>query len=91
MGIPYRGFGLITLVRTTHDTSLLYMATRGRRLKHPSPTLMHGGSTAHYQAGTPCHVALAVISRLPSPHARAMRTLLLSAPPAAVPTIGTVA
>ena len=76
MGIPYRGLGLITLVGTTHDTSLLYVATRGRRVKHPSPTLVHGGSTAHYQAGTTCHTALAVIPRLPSPHTQAMRTLL---------------
>ena len=59
MGIPYRGLGLITLVGTTHDTSLLYAATRGRRVKHPCPTLMHGGSTAHHQAGTTCHIALA--------------------------------
>ena len=61
MGIPYRGLGLLTLVGTTHDTSLLYAATRGRRVKHPCPTLMHGGSTAHHQAGTTCHIALAVI------------------------------
>ena len=27
MGIPYRGLGLITLVGTTHDTSLLYAGT----------------------------------------------------------------
>ena len=66
MGIPYRGLGLITLVGTTHDTSLLYAATRGRRVKHPCPTLMHGGSTAHHQAGTTCHIALAVIRRLPT-------------------------
>ena len=33
MGIPYRGLGLITLVGTTHDTSLWYAATRGRRAK----------------------------------------------------------
>ena len=76
MGIPYRGLGLITLVGTTHDTSLLYVATRGRRVKHPYPTFMHGGSTAHHQAGTTCHTALAVIRRLPSPHTRATRTLL---------------
>ena len=31
MGIPYRGYGLITLVGRTHDTSLLYAVTRGRR------------------------------------------------------------
>ena len=31
--VPYRGLGLITLVRTTHDTSLQYAATRGRRAK----------------------------------------------------------
>ena len=68
MGLPYRGVGLITLVRTTHDTSLSYVATPGRRVKHPSQTLKHGGSTAHHQAGTPCHIAMAVISRLPSPH-----------------------
>ena len=76
MGIPYTGLGLITLVGTTHDTSLLYVATRGRRVKHPSPTLVHGGSTAHDQAGTTCHTALAVMRRLPSPHTQAMRTLL---------------
>ena len=76
MGIPYRGLGLITLVGTTHDTSLLYVATRGRRVKHPSPTLMYMGSTAHHQAGTTCHTMLAVIRRLPSPHTQAMRTLL---------------
>ena len=77
MGIPYRVLGLITLIGTTKDTSLLYVATRGRRVKHPSPTLVHGGSTAHYHAGTTCHIALAVIRRLPSPHTQAMRTLLL--------------
>ena len=77
MGIPYRGFGLITLVGTTHDTSLLYAATRGGRLKHPRPTFMHGDSTAHHQAGTTCHIALAVIHRLPEPHNQAMRALLL--------------
>ena len=71
MGIPYTGLGLITLVGTTHDTSLLYAATRGRRAKHPCPTLMHGGSTAHHQAGTTCHIALAVIRRLPLPHHQA--------------------
>ena len=81
MGIPYRGLGLITLVGTTHDTSLLYVATRGMRVKHPSPTLMHGGSTAHDQAGTTCHIALAVIRRLPLPHTQAMRTLLLRCHP----------
>ena len=81
MGIPYRGLGLITLVGTTHDTSLLYAATRGRRVKHPRPTLMHGGSTAHHQAGTTCHIALAVIRRLPSPHTHAMRALLLMCHP----------
>ena len=32
-GIPYRGLGLITLVGTTHDTSLLYAVTRGRHAK----------------------------------------------------------
>ena len=31
-GIPYRGFGLITLVGTTRDTSLWYAPTRGRRV-----------------------------------------------------------
>ena len=31
MGIPYRGLDLITLVGTSHDTSLLYAATRGQR------------------------------------------------------------
>ena len=77
MGIPYRGLCLITLVGTTHDTSLLYAATRGRRLKHPCLTLMHGGCTAHHQAGTTCHIALAVIRRLPIPHNQAMRALLL--------------
>ena len=77
MGIPYRGLGLITLVRTTHDTSLLYAATQGRRVKHPCPTLMHGGSTAHHQAGTTCHIALAVIRRLPLPHNQAVKALLL--------------
>ena len=30
MGIPYRGLGLITLVGTTHDTSLLYAGLRGQ-------------------------------------------------------------
>ena len=77
MGIRYRGLGLITLVGTTHDTSLLYVATRGRRVKHPRPTLMYGGSTAYHQAGTTCHIALAVIRRLPVPHNHAMRALLL--------------
>ena len=77
MGIPYRGLGLITLVGTTHDTSLLYAATRGRRVKHPCPTLMHGGSTAHHQAGRTCHIALAVIRRLPGSHNQAMKALLL--------------
>ena len=81
MGIPYRGLGLITLVGTTHDTSLLYVATRGRRVKHPCPTLMHGGSTAHHQAGTTYHIALAVIRRLPLPHTQAMRALLLRCHP----------
>ena len=76
MGIPYRGSGLITLVWTTHDTSLMYVATRGRQVKHPSPTLVHGGSTSHYQAGTTCQTVLAVIRRLPSPHTQAMRILL---------------
>ena len=76
MGIPYRGLRLITLVGTTHNTSLLYVATRGRRAKSPSPILVHGGSTAHHQAGTTCHTALAAIRRLPSPHTQAMRTLL---------------
>ena len=81
MGIPYRGFGLIILVGTTHDTSPLYVATRGRRVKHPCPTLMHGGCTAHHQAGTTCHIALAVIRRLPLPHNQAMRALLLRCHP----------
>ena len=76
MGIPYRGLGLIPLVGTTHDTSVLYAATRGRRLRHLSPTLVHGGSTAHRQAGTTCHTALAVIRRLPSARTQAIRTLL---------------
>ena len=80
-GIAYRGLGLITLVGTTHDTSLLYAATRGRRVKHPCPTLMHGGRTAHHQAGTTCHIALAVILRLPVPHNQAMRALLLTRHP----------
>ena len=74
--IPYRGFGLIILVGTIHDTSLLYVSTRGRRVNHPCPTLMQGGSTAHYHASTTCHIALAVTRRLPSPHTQAMRTLL---------------
>ena len=77
MGIPYKGLGLITLVGTTRDTSLLYAATRGRRPKHPCPALMHGGSTAHHQAGTTCYIALAVIRRLLVPHNQAMRALLL--------------
>ena len=77
MGIPYRGLGLITLVGTTHDTSLLYAGTPGRRMRHPCPTLMHGGRTAHHQAGTTCHIALAVILRLPEPHNQATRALLL--------------
>ena len=81
MGIPYRGLGLITLVGTTHDTSLLYAVTRGRRVKHPCPTLMHRGSTAHHQAGTTCHIALAVIRRLPCTHTQAMRALLLTCHP----------
>ena len=68
MGIPYRGLGLITLIGTAYDTSLLYVATQGRRVKHPCPTLMHGGSTAHHQPGTTCHNALAGIRRLPVPH-----------------------
>ena len=76
MGIPYRGFGLITMDGTTHDTSLLYAATRGRPMKHLSPTLAHGGSTAHRVAGTTCHIALAVIRQLRSPNTQAMRTLL---------------
>ena len=76
MGIPYSGLGLSTLVGTTHDTSLLYVATRGRRVKHLSPTFVHGSSTAHCQAGTTCHIALAVIRRLPSPHTQAVRTPL---------------
>ena len=67
MGIPYRGLRLIAPVRTTHDTSLPYAATRGRRVKHPCPTLMHGGSTAYHHAGTTCYIALAVIRRLPVP------------------------
>ena len=77
MGIPYRGLGPITLVETTNDTSLLYAATLGRRVKHPCLTLMHGGSTAHHQAGTTCHMALAVIRSLPVPHNQAMKELLL--------------
>ena len=81
MGIPYRGLGLITLVGTTDDTSLLYAATRGRRVKHPCPTLMYGGSTAHHQAGTTCRIALAVIRRLPLRHNPAMRALLLRCHP----------
>ena len=81
MGIPYRGLGLITLIGTTHDTSLLYAATRGRRVKHPCPTLMHGGNTAHHQAGTTCHIALAVIRRLPLPHTQVMRAPLLRCHP----------
>ena len=48
-----------------------------RRVKHPCPTLMHGGSTAHHQAGTTCHIALAVIRRLPVPHNQAAKALLL--------------
>ena len=80
MGIPYRGLGL-TLVGTTHDTSLLYAATQGRRVKHPRPTLMHGGGTAYHQAGTTCRIALAVIHCLPVPHNQAMRALLLRCQP----------
>ena len=76
MGIP-RGSGLITLVGTTHGTSQIYAATQDRRVKHLIPTLMHRGSTAHHQAGTTCHIALAVIRRLPLPHTQAMRALLL--------------
>ena len=79
MGIPYKGLGLITLVGTTHDTSLLYAAARGKRVKHPCPT--HGGSTAHHQAGTTCHIALAVIRRLPVPHTQAKRALPLMCHP----------
>ena len=45
-------------------------------LKHPCLTLMHGGSTAHQQAGTTCHITLAVIRRLPVPHNQAMKALL---------------
>ena len=76
MGIPHRGLGLIILFGMTYDTSLLYAATRGRLSKPPRPTLMHGGSTAHHQASTTCHIALAVIRRLPVPHNQAMRALL---------------
>ena len=54
---------------------------RGRRVKHPCPTLLHGGSTAHHQAGTTCHIALAVIRRLPVTHNQAMRALLLGRHP----------
>ena len=81
MGIPYRGVGLITLVGTALDTSLLYVPTRGRRVRHPCPTLMHGGSTAHHQAGTTCHIALAVMGCLPLPHTQAVRALLLRCQP----------
>ena len=81
IGIPCRGLGLITLVGTTHDTSLLYVGTRGRRVKHPCPTLKQGESTAHHQAGRTCHIALAVIRRLPSPHTQATRALLLRCHP----------
>ena len=80
-GIPYRRLGLITLVGMTHDTSSLYASTRGRRVKHPCPTLMHGGSTAHHQAGTTCHITLAIIRRLLVPHNRAMGALLLRCHP----------
>ena len=78
---PHRHLDLITLVGTTHDTSLLYAATRGRRVRHPCPTLMHGGNTAYHQAGTTCQIALAVIRRLPVPHNQAMRALLLRCQP----------
>ena len=81
MGIPYRGLGLVTLVKMTHDTSLLYAATRGRRVKHPCPTLMHGGSTAHRQAGMTCHIVLAVIRRLPLLHTQATRAVILRCHP----------
>ena len=91
MGIPYRGWGLISLVGTTHDTSLLYAATRGRRAKHPCLTLMHGGSTAHHHAGTTCHIALAVIHRLPVPHNQAMKDCFSGATPSAASSVGTVA
>ena len=85
MGIPYRGLGLITLVGTTHDTSLLYAATRGRRVKRPCLTPMHGGSTAHHQAGTTCHIALAVIRRLPVRHNQCFS----GATPSAASSVGT--
>ena len=81
MGIPYWGLGLITLVGTTHDTSLWYVTARGRRLRYPCRTLMHGGSTAHNQAGMTCHIALAAIRRLPLPQTQAMKTLLLRCHP----------
>ena len=81
MGIPYRGLGLITLVGTTHDTSLLYAACQGERVKHPCPTLMHGGSTAHHQAGTTRRITLAVIRRLPVPQNQTTRALLLMCHP----------
>ena len=38
---------------------------------------MCGGSTAHYQAGTTCHIALGVTHRLPLPHTQAGRRSLL--------------
>ena len=90
-GIAYRELGVITLVGMTDGTSLLYVATQSRRVRHPFSTLIHGGNTAHYQAGTTCHIALAVIRRLPSPQTQAMRTLLLGATPAAASSIGTLA
>ena len=65
--IPYRGLGLITLAGTTHDTSLSYTATCGQAgvaILHQSNRVC-GGSAVHYQAGTTCHVAMAVISRPP--------------------------
>ena len=43
MGIPYSGLGHITPVGTTHDTSLLYAATRGSQSNR-----ICGGGIEHY-------------------------------------------
>ena len=72
---PYRGLGLITLVGTTYDTSLLYAATPGSAgvaILRPL-TRACGAGSVHYQSGTTSHVAMAVISRPPLPHAQAGR------------------
>ena len=47
----------------------------GRSITSPVDPV-YGGSAAHYQAGTTCHIALAVILRLPLPHTQATRISL---------------